>query len=73
MTNCFLRNIFNSILSYFSHGLICPNTLVGDYNKVYIHLYMTMIFVTAENLFMSVQLLIMCNSRLNNSGLCKHF
>ena len=36
MINCFLRNLFNSILSYFSHGLICPDTLVGDYNKVYI-------------------------------------
>ena len=35
MINCFLRNLFNSIPSYFSHGLICPDTLVGDYNKVY--------------------------------------
>ena len=30
MINCFLRNLFNSMPSYFSHGLICPDTLVGD-------------------------------------------
>ena len=40
MINCFLRNLFNSILSYFSCGQICPGTLVGDYNKVkYIYIY----------------------------------
>ena len=39
MINCFLRNLCNSIPSYFSHGLFCPDTLVGDYNKVYIYIY----------------------------------
>mgnify|MGYP001794902293 CR=1 FL=1 len=24
--------VLNSILAYFSHGLICPDTLVNDYN-----------------------------------------
>ena len=37
MINSFLRNLFNFIPSYFSHGLVCPDTLVGDYNKVYIY------------------------------------
>ena len=37
IVNCFLKNLFNSIPSYFSHSLICPDTLLGDYNKVYIY------------------------------------
>ena len=39
MINCSLRNLFDSMPSYFSHGLICPDTLVGDYNKVYIYIF----------------------------------
>ena len=44
MINCFLRNLFHSIPSYFSHSLICPDTLVGDYNIVYIYIFLKVNF-----------------------------
>ena len=36
--------MFDSIPSYFSHGLICPKTLVGEYNKVYNGTYLDLTY-----------------------------